>query len=415
MNTLLASNKEKKGKKIKLLFVIESLALAGSEKSLIALLSNLDADLYDIDLQLFNYGGELERFIPKHVTILKRLEFNKFASSSLTKNLKDTIFKRKFSFFRAKMSYSFSLRMKKRNHHEIAKMYWQKSNAAYDISMKEYDVAIAYAQGLPTFYVMDKIIAKKKITWVNANVDFEGTVKDYQEKYYRKFDAVVAVSDGTKVHQTNIFPQLKLKYRVINDIIDYKKMGEMAELYETPMSNDEFNILTVSRLVDGMKGMDIMIEVCKLLYDRGLKFHWYILGKGPFRDEMEVFFKKNNLEEVVTLIGTKNNPYPYYLAADLYVQTSRNESYGMSIAEARLLDLPVVTTRFDTVFTQMLDGKNGLVTDMNPEAVANAIERMMNDNDLYNAIVEYLKQEQKENLESVEKFDALIEELLGTI
>ena len=41
-----------------ILFVIDSLHCAGAEKSLITLLSLIDYSKYEVDLQLFGYGGE---------------------------------------------------------------------------------------------------------------------------------------------------------------------------------------------------------------------------------------------------------------------------------------------------------------------------------------------------------------------
>ena len=63
----------------------------------------------------------------------------------------------------------------------------------------------------------------------------------------------------------------------------------------------------------------------------------------------------------------------------------------------------------------MVHGKNGLVVDINATAVANAIELLMKNKQLYKSIIEYQKQEQKENYESVEKFDRLINKLCVTI
>src|SRR5690606_31016288 len=154
---------------------------------------------------------------------------------------------------------------------------------------------------------------------------------------------------------------------------------KMADLYQTNFNKNEFNLLTVSRLDSGMKGMDIMVETCKTLRDNGVKFHWYVLGSGRFKEDMELYIEKYQLGKYITLIGTVLNPYPYFKAADLYVQTSRHEGFGRAIAEARMLNTPVVTTRFDTVFAQMVDGKNGLVTDMSANAVSEAIVRMMQD------------------------------------
>ena len=243
-------------------------------------------------------------------------------------------------------------------------------------------------------------------------MQFTAHNKDFQDRYYSQFDGIVAISEGTKKHLITIFPHLSSKYKVIPNIIDFKSISNMADLYLTPIKKDEYNILTVGRLDDGMKGMDITIEACKILRDKGLDFHWYILGKGPFKETMELFIKENKLENYLSLMGTTDNPYPYFKAADLYVQTSRHEGYGRTIAEARLLNVPIVTTRFDTVFGQMVEGKNGLVTDMNAQAVADAIERIMKDQELYRSIKNYLREEPKENIESVKKFDVLIEELL---
>lgn len=399
--------------KKRLFFAIESLTLAGSEKSLIALLLKLDPKLYAIDLQLFHYGGELEKFIPESVHLLPELDYTEYTTKSWKDNIKEVFSKNRFTFLRAKLNYSIGLRMRKRNHSEIAKLYWDTVNSAFETSEKEYDVAIAFAQGIPTFYVMDNVKAKKKLTWVNANMQFTEHNKNFQEKYYDQFDAIVAISEGTRDHLITIFPDLSLKYKVIPNIIDSQSITQMAGLYETALKDNEFNILTVGRLDDGMKGMDITIEASKILREKGLVFHWYVLGKGPYREAMEAYIKKHNLENHLSLMGTTDNPYPYFKEADLYVQTSRHEGYGRTIAEARLLNLPIVTTRFDTVFTQMIDGKNGLVTDMNAQAVADAIQLIMNDKELYNSIVDYLKKQEKENNETIKKFDSMIDKLIA--
>ena len=54
----------------KIIFVIDSLHCAGAEKSLITLLSLLDYSKYEVDLQLFGYGGALEELLPREVTLL---------------------------------------------------------------------------------------------------------------------------------------------------------------------------------------------------------------------------------------------------------------------------------------------------------------------------------------------------------
>lgn len=397
--------------KKKLLFVNESLALAGGEKSLIALLSKLDPNKYEIDLQLFKYGEELDAFIPEHVNILPPLPYTQFVTKGWFKNIGTLINLSTIGFFISKLTYSINIRRGAYNHPEKSQIYWKAAANSLTVSNKKYDVAIAYAQGIPTYYVIDKTEAKRKIAWVNTNVDFPPVNKIFQKSYYKKYDVIVPVSEITKEHLNNVFPQLRSKYYTIYDMIDYASILNMASLKTVNFNKKNFNILTVSRLNQYMKGFDITLQVCKILKERGVIFHWYVLGEGSYREKIQEFVAVNKLESFITLLGTNSNPYPYYKSADLYVQTSRKEGFGISIAEARLLNLPVVTTRFDTVFMQMVHGKNGLVVDINATAVANAIELLMKNKQLYNAIIEYQKQEQKENYESVEKFDRLINKL----
>ena len=400
----------KKYKK-KLLFVNESLALAGGEKSLIALLSKLDPNKYEIDLQLFKYGKELDAFIPEHVNILPPLPYTQFVTKGWFKNIGTLINLSTIGFFISKLTYSINIRRGAYNHPEKSQIYWKAAANSLTVSNKKYDVAIAYAQGIPTYYVIDKTEAKRKIAWVNTNVDFPPVNKIFQKSYYKKYDVIVPVSEITKEHLNNVFPQLRSKYYTIYDMIDYASILNMASLKTVNFNKKIFNILTVSRLNQYMKGFDITLQVCKILKERGVIFHWYVLGEGSYREKIQEFVVVNKLESFITLLGTNSNPYPYYKSADLYVQTSRKEGFGISIAEARLLNLPVVTTRFDTVFMQMVHGKNGLVVDINATAVANAIELLMKNKQLYKSIIEYQKQEQKENYESVEKFDRLINKL----
>lgn len=108
------------------------------------------------------------------------------------------------------------------------------------------------------------------------------------------------------------------------------------------------------------------------------------------------------------LLGVKSNPYPFIKNADIYVQTSKFEGFGLAIAEARLLNVPVVTTRFDAVYNQMVEGKNGLVVDMNGDAVYRGILKLINDHELRERIITYLKNEKKGNIEELEKFYQLI-------
>lgn len=397
--------------KKKLLFVIDSLNVAGAEKSLVTLLSLLDYSKYEVDLQLFRYGGEFERFLPKEVNLLPPLKYTRFLEKNLYAQIKDVLREKRSHFLIARLKFSLKLRLLGQVANKTqARIYWQMVNCVFLESVKKYDIAIAYAQCLPTFYVIDKIKAKKKIGWVNCIYHLAGKEKLYQERFYRQLDYIVTVSDGAYNHFSQVYPQFRSKMRIVRDIIDYKTIFQMSTIGQSYTDNfDGIRILTVARLNKKDKGYDIALEACKVLKERNIKFRWYAIGKGEYRKEMEQYIKEHDLADHFILLGTTPNPYLYMKDATLYVQTSRHEGFGLSIAEARMLNVPVVTTEFDAVYNQMVNGKNGLVTSQNPVAVADAIERILTERDLYNSIVNYLQNEKKGNSEEIQKFYQLVD------
>lgn len=396
--------------KKKIIFVIDSLACAGAEKSLTTLLSLIDYEKYSVDLMMFAHGGGLQDLVHKEVNILKPLKYSKFAELTLKASIINSIKKCDFKMITARVKFSMSIRKNNYSNSQKARIFWECTSDVIESSQKEYDIAISYAQGIPTFYVADKIKAKKKIAWVNTSYKLVGGDQNYQEKYYKIYDRIVAVSHSAKEILIDTFPNCKNKIEVIYDINDPKLILSMANMnkgYEDGF--DGIRILTIGRLAVG-KDYFNALETSKKLKERGIKFRWYALGVGPLKEEIEKYIKENDLREEFILLGVKSNPYPFIKNCDIYVQTSKFEGFGLAIAEARMLNKPVVTTKFDAVFNQMVQEKNGLVVEMNSDAVCEGILRLINDDELKENIIDYLKQEKKGNLEELDKFYRIIEE-----
>lgn len=392
-------------RKKKILFVIESLTAAGAEKSLVTFLSVLDKEKYEIDLQLFAYGGEFEKYLPSEVNLLAPLGYTQFVNKSIWRQLLTFDLQKIIS----RWTYSFSIRKKGLRHKDRARLFWRYVSNCIPQSGINYDIAVAYAQDLPTLYVVDKVTASKKFAWVNVRYIPEGINYSYYKSFYSKIDYIVSVSDSAYEEFSAVYPCFKNKMQVIKDMLDASLITQMSlEKQEIRYDTNIPVFLTVARLNRPQKGYDITLEACRLLRDRGVRFKWYALGRGEYRPEMESYIQKHHLEDVFIFLGTTPNPYPYIKNCTLYVQTSRHEGYGLSIAEARILNKPVVTTEFDAVWAQMVQGENGLVVPQDPVAVADSIERLLNDQQLYNHIVAYQQQEKKGNTEEIEKFYQLI-------
>ena len=397
--------------KKRLLFVIESLVCAGAEKSLVTLLNLLDYSKYDVDLQLFSSGGEFEQFLSKDVHLLPQLPYFRAVQEPMSQWLSRRKSREDWQNMIARLSYSFRLRIKHYSNPEKAVLFWKSTHAAFSVFEKEYDVAIAYAQSIPTFYVSDCIRAKKKLAWVNAIFMPDKIYRKYNLKHYFCFDHIVCVSKESKQVFQQHFPEVAEKTLVIHDINDGKMIEKLSKLPSNAEKEMQFSgvkLLTVGRLAP-QKGYDIAIGAAQILAARKIHFRWYILGRGALENEIKAQIHALGLDDYFVFLGTRDNPYPYFKQADIYVQTSRFEGFGLAIAEARILNIPVVTTNFSAVYAQMRHKQNGLVVEMNASAVAEGIMELLSKPDLCFAIKSYLSFEQKGNIEEINKFYDVID------
>lgn len=390
--------------KKRLLFVIDSLNVGGAEKSLVTLLNLLDYSRYEVDLQLFAYGGAFERFLPNEVNVLPSLDYDSFLKEPFWKQIL-----RPWKFW-VRLNYSFMARKTDLNHSDRARLYWKTIGKCINMAEQQYDVAIGYGQNVPTFYVIDKVKAAQKYVWVNCIFHLKGLNKQYQHKFYKEADGIAIVSEDAYKHFSGVYPEFVNKMSVILDLYDASMIQRMSELpSDKPIKKDVPVIMTAGRLNKPQKGYDLALEAAKILRDRGVQFRWYAIGDGPYRGEMERFIAENQLQEHFILLGFTANPYSYMRQCDVYVQTSRHEGFGLTIAEARILNRPVVCTNFEACTMQMVDGKNGLITSFEPQDIANTIEKLLNDEQLYGAIQAYLVQEKKGNVDEIKRFYELIE------
>ena len=368
--------------KKKVLFFIESLQCGGAEKSLISLLPILDYTRMDVELMLMKRRGIFEQYVPEHVQIF---DFKQQVHPLL--------------FLLYKTIFSLRLRWNRLigNKEHGAETRWKTMHRAYTPLKKHYDVAIAYQQGFPTYYIIDKVFADKKCTWINADITQVGYKAPFNRPFYEKADVIVPVSEllNDILSASGYVPKEKLL--PIYDIVNPALIRSMAQEQPTTLLNDGLIIMTVGRMVH-LKGHDLAIEAARILRDRGLSYTWYLIGDGEERTHIENLIKNYNLDNV-KLLGEQANPYPYMNACDIYVQTSRFEGFGLTIAEAKILHKPVVSTNFPVVHDQITNGVNGLIADKNPHSMAEQILRLTSDPELRESIVRHLKQEQNTTAE----------------
>ena len=365
--------------KKRVLFLIDSLTCGGAEKSLISLLPLLDYSQVDVDLLMFKRGGVFEKYVPQQVRVISHRLYGSGFVDQLSQRLHQ-------------MCFSWNLRFGKKRHG--AETHWRAMHQAVMPLVRQYDVAIAYQQGMPTFFLATKVNAVKKVAWINADVLAAGYDMDYCKQFYDKMDAVVAVSQKLFDLLSVRASWMQDKLHCVYDIINPEVVRTLAQEQVTDMNpvGDALSIVTVGRLTKPKNHL-LALDAAHILKDNGLDFKWYFVGEGEMRTALEQRIADLGLAENVILLGLKENPYPYMAKADVYVQTSAFEGFGMTIAEAKMLQRPVVSTNFDVIHDQIVDHQNGLIADMTPQNVAEKILELIADEELRGSISKSLANE----------------------
>lgn len=394
----------------KILFMLINMNIGGTEKSLLNLLNELPKDKYDITVLLLEeYGGYLND-IPDNVTIKyleQYSEIKDFVNSPpflLGKNIiKNGNLKKGFNviFF-----------------HVLSKIFKDRSIyfkyiLQHNKVIEEYDVAIAFAGPMDfiTYYVINKIKAKKRIQWVHFDVEKIGINVNFCRKMYSKFDNIFVVSQDAKYKLVKLIPQIDKKTQVLENIVSSKTIKKLALQGET--FPDDFNgirILTVGR-ISKEKGQHMTIPVMAKLKEEGYNVRWYCIGEGSNLEKCKNMVKKYKLEDEYIFLGVNKNPYTMMKNCDIYVQPSIHEGFCITLAEARCFDSPIVTTNFVNADRHVKHEETGLIADINEESIYWNIKRLLDDDKLRKKIQKKLLYSNPDNRSEIKKLEHIIDEV----
>lgn len=392
----------------KVLFMIINMNVGGTEKALLNMLNKIDSSKYDVTLFMLEEYGEFLSEIPSFVKIKYFNEYDKLKpfikeppqllAKKLIKN------KKYIKGFSILFTYSISKVSKDMRY------YYRYILKHYKKIDEDYDLAVAYAGPMDfiTYFVLNKIKAKKKVQWIHFDVTKTRFNKDFARINYKKFDKIFTVSKEGKNKLLHLIPSLKGNIDIFFNIISANLIKDMSRKEKSFNDNfDGLRILTVGRL-SSEKGQDLTIPVLKRLIDEGYNIRWYCVGDGSDKNNYIEKIKSLNLENDYILLGAKLNPYPYMKDCDIYVQPSRHEGYCITLAEARCFNNPIITTDFTGANEQIKHEKTGLVCDISEEEIYRALRRLLDDKALFNNMKNNLDKERVDSTNEISKLDKLL-------
>jgi glycosyltransferase involved in cell wall biosynthesis len=217
-------------------------------------------------------------------------------------------------------------------------------------------------------------------------------------KYRHGVDAYLAISAGVRdvLIAGGVSPE---KIELVQSGIDLDKFSGVGP---ADYVRDEFGLSEKTVVVGNVaalaphKSQVDFIEAAARIREKIEDVKCFIVGEGELRDELEAAIKSRDLADIVVMTGFRSDVLEILSMFDCFVLSSYLEGLCTSIMDAQSLGVPVVATRTGGVPDIVIDGETGLlVPPKRPQALADAVVRMIGDEELRNRCVSGAKEKSK--------------------
>ena len=328
-----------------IIFVVPKLGIGGVERSLLSLLQQMPPEKFSVTVLTFVAGGELEALLPKEITVRHAPDARRQESCRAM-----------LSGMLRKVGGGALFHFAKRVYHKFGKLMFRRT-----VQAEHFDIAIAYSDGLATWYTSQRINADIKLAFVHTDMLSAGYDAAQERTVYAAYDRIFFSSQAVRNAFLKLLPDQNHKTAILPNGIDTTEILRLSREMNPYPKREEIRLLTVGRL-SHEKGVDKIPLLLHMLLDAGEKVHWYIVGNGPELENLRRSAANLGVENALTLTGSQKNPYTYMRGCDVYVQPSNYEGYCIALAEARVLCVPIVTCSFSGASEQLTNGKNGFIT-----------------------------------------------------
>ncbi len=357
----------------KIVIAINNFSMGGIQKALVELLKQISKTDYEITLFCCEHKGELLEMLPNNVYLLPENPYAKLIEQNLqTCRLQG----RKYYFLRFVAS-------------AFSKIFSKKLPAKWICSLigrqkQQYDIAISFSQpinskvfcNLTNEIILNCFSANQKMTFLHCDFEKYGGNSKTNRQLYHLFDKVATVSDSVGRKFIEIMPELEAKVCTVRNCIDREAICKAAN--ENPVVYSKKTLVSVCRL-SPEKGLMRCVSIMKKLREKNIDFQWHIIGDGPEICLLKDEITRLGLVDIIIVHGKKINPYRYMRNANFLLLPSFHEASPIVYDEARVLHLPVLTTKTLSAI-EIVGEKFGLVCENNSEAIEKMLERALSDN-----------------------------------
>lgn len=209
---------------------------------------------------------------------------------------------------------------------------------------------------------------------------FLNSIRKYMaRRVLRRADTLRVVTASLGDEITKRFSIAKNKIAVLPIYVDQKSIEEGKISFDLHARFGwHFIMLVVARLTQE-KNVSLALEVLAKIRTQFPDAGLVIVGAGPEEGNLKALAKKLTIDSNIAFAGWQENVTSYYRTANLFLQTSLFEGYGLALVEAGLSGLPVVTTAVGLA-GELIDGQDAYICPANADYMANATADLIENN-----------------------------------
>lgn len=204
------------------------------------------------------------------------------------------------------------------------------------------------------------------------------------ERFLAKFtDSLVSV--GSQVRDELLARKIgnKEKYEVIGPGLEIGDLPSRKSALQTfGIPDGKFNVTWIGRAVP-VKSPHRVIEIAKECQEKGLQAQFILVGDGPLLEDVKDIAK--NFELPMIFLGWQSDIERILSFSDVVVLTSENEGTPVSLIQAQMAGIPVLTTDVGSASEVMIHDESGYCLTYSAQEFANKIEILEKDTVLRNS------------------------------
>jgi glycosyltransferase involved in cell wall biosynthesis len=184
---------------------------------------------------------------------------------------------------------------------------------------------------------------------------------------------------------------IRRKYKISDNKIIIIPSGVDLDKFKPSIGKNVnyYRLLFVGRL-SIQKNIPLLIKSFKRVVNNGIdNISLSIVGNGEEKDRIIDIIRREKLEGKIVMHGALRGRklHQMYKDSDIFILTSRAESFGIVLLEAMASGLPIIASNIPGIRNVVENGKTGLLVSPTEENFAKAIELLTSDSGLKTKLI----------------------------